>query len=246
MVRKYAFQEDGDIAAHIRDTYGFDGDLARLYVGTTGAVVNKWHHYLPIYERHFSPFRGTALRFLEIGVQGGGSLRLWRDYFGEDAVIFGIDIKENCARFDGQAGRVRIGSQADPEFLRAVVSEMGGLDIVLDDGSHKMAHIRRSLDTLFPLLSENGVYMIEDLHTAYWEKWGGGLDADANFFNRVRGMIDDLHHWYHKGPVRSRATHGHLAGIHIYDSITVFDKATRPRPVHSKVGAETPGPADAD
>ena len=51
---------------------------------------------------------------------------------------------------------------------------MGGIDIVLDDGSHNMKDIIVSLESLFPMLNDGGVYMIEDLHTAYWRKFGGG------------------------------------------------------------------------
>ena len=99
-------------------------------------MVHKWHHYLPIYEKYFSPYRDVAPKFLEIGVSKGGSLALWRKYFGSKATIFGIDRDLACQALDGENGQVRIGSQDDPDFLKNVVSEMGGVDIILDDGSH--------------------------------------------------------------------------------------------------------------
>ena len=70
------------------------------------------------------------MRFLEIGVAEGGSLKMWRRYFGPRAVLCGIDINPACARFDGEHGRVRIGSQTDPEFIEAVLAELGGFDVV--------------------------------------------------------------------------------------------------------------------
>jgi SAM-dependent methyltransferase len=224
------------VAADLQAKFGHFGDLLDIFVENTGAGVHKWHHYLPIYERYFAPFRNRPLRFLEIGVSKGGSLQMWRKYFGPGAVIFGVDIDPACARFDGQAGQVRIGSQADTDFLDAVVAEMGGVDIVLDDGSHRMDHVAASLRTLFPHLSSGGVYMIEDLHTAYWENFGGGLDAPANFFNVVRGIVDDMHHWYHGGKVTWPVTAGGVTGIHIHDSIVVLDKETVHAPVHSLIG----------
>lgn len=98
------------------------------------------------------------------------------------AVIFGIDIDEACRQYDGIHGQVRIGSQDDPAFLEKVISEMGGIDIVLDDGSHTMRHVRRTLEIAFPKVSPGGVYMIEDLHTAYWPKYGGGAWREGQFF----------------------------------------------------------------
>jgi hypothetical protein len=94
-----------------------------------------------LYDRYFSPFRGRKTRFLEIGVNKGGSLQLWRKYFGDDAIIFGININPDCEKLNGLAGQVRIGSQIDRPFLESVIKEMGGVDIVLDDGSHHMQHI---------------------------------------------------------------------------------------------------------
>ncbi len=225
------------VAQDLTSKFGHFGDLLDIYVNNTGAGVHKWHHYLPIYERYFSPWRNRPLRFLEIGVSKGGSLQMWRRYFGPDAMIFGIDIDPSCAQFDGQAGKVRIGSQADPDFLAAVVAEMGGVDVVLDDGSHEMQHISASLAILFPLLSFGGTYMIEDLHTAYWKNYGGGAVAPSNFFNTVRSMIDDMHVWYHENGVAHEVTASSVTGLHVHDSIVVLDKAQVYRPVHSFVGA---------
>ncbi len=235
-MRKYRFDPEADIAEDIRGKHGYDGDLLQIYAGNNGATVHKWHHYIPIYDRYFTEFRGTGVRFLEIGVKGGGSLQMWRRYLGEDAVIFGIDIDENCAQLDGQAGQVRIGSQKDPDFLNTVVDEMGGLDVVLDDGSHRMAHIRTSFQTLFPRLNQNGIYMVEDLHTAYWDKYGGGFKAPLNFFRFVRELTDDMHRWYHPRKLRHPGLGDQISGVHVHDSIAVIEKQPVHRPCHSWVG----------
>lgn len=235
-MKKFRFPEDGDVAADIRDRYGYDGPLLDIYAGNNGVKVHKWHHYIPLYDRYFGRYRGTRVRFLEIGVNNGGSLQMWRRYFGDDAVLCGIDINEDCAQYDGQSGMVRIGSQDDADFLGRVVDEMGGVDVVLDDGSHRMAHIEASLRILFPRLEMGGTYAIEDLHTAYYPRYGGGLDTEANFYNTVRRMIDDMHMWYHPGkdpriPELSRQ----IGGLHVHDSIVVIDKAELRRPTHSRV-----------
>jgi Methyltransferase domain len=209
--------------------YGYDGDH----------LINKWNHFLPIYSRLFAPYRngmpdGRPLRFLEIGVYEGGSLDLWRRFFGESAILYGIDVDPRCAVFDGRAAQVRIGSQADPAFLRSVVAEMGGVDIVLDDGSHVASHQRVSFETLFPLLAEDGLYVAEDLHTSYWRDYEGGYRRKGTFLEMTKAFIDDMHAWYH-----DRGTQGigrGIGAIHVYDSIVAFEKGGGERPFHTTIG----------
>lgn len=211
-------------------------DLERYFWTHKGPIVHKWHHYLPIYERYFSAFRDTPVRMLEIGVSKGGSLDLWRQYLGKDATIFGIDIDPKCAGCNGKSGQVRIGSQDDANFLEAVIEEMGGIDIVLDDGSHDSRHIRASLDIMFPRLNDNGIYMIEDLHAAYWPRYSGGYGRKSSFMTDVKVMIDDIHHWYHDRGEKIKATAGQLWSIHVHDSIVVLEKGLPVTPKHSERG----------
>ncbi|MGZ3183789.1 MAG: hypothetical protein ACXU8N_15235 [Telluria sp.] len=225
----------GNVKEDIKNKYGYEGDLVNLFADNKEFLIHKWHHYLPLYERYFARYRGTKVRFLEIGVSEGGSLQMWRRYFGDQAIIYGIDINPDCARLNGQSAQVRIGSQADPEFLKSVVAEMGGVDVVLDDGSHHMEHIPVSLQTLFPLLSLPGTYMIEDLHTAYWDNFGGGYRASGNFFRGpMMHIIDDMHQWYHFRGQRHPEMSTNCAAIHVHDSIVVLEKDRVFEPVHSK------------
>lgn len=234
-IRRFRYFKQ-DVAERITERFGFSGDLLDIFVEPDKMRVHKWHHYIPIYDRYFAPFRNRPTKFLEIGVSDGGSLDMWRRYFGPSAVIFGIDIDERCAAFDGRSAQVRIGSQDDPEFLGRVIDEMGGVDLVLDDGSYVMAHIRASLAAIFPHLRAGGTYMIEDLHTAYWEKFGGGLQEPANVFNLMRALVDDMHHWYHDGGVRAPGIGDAISAMHIHDSIVVLEKGPIFRPEHSKIG----------
>lgn len=214
-------------------------DLHRLfYAAADGPEIQKWRHYLSVYDRHLSRFRNRKpFRMLEIGVKNGGSLRLWRSYFGDDADIFGIDIDDNCRMLDGKHGAVRIGSQDDPEFLRKTISEMGGVDVVLDDGSHVASHQRISFDVLFPLLSPDGVYICEDLHTSYWRgEQEGGYGVKGTFIEFTKQIIDDIHADFHtRTPAVPNASRT-IAGIHIYNSIAVIEKAPQSPPVFFKLG----------
>ena len=160
---------------------------------------------------------------------------MWRKYFGENATIFGVDIDPACAAYDGVNGAVRIGSQEDSSFLEKVVEEMGGVDIILDDGSHIMSHIKASLKTLFPLLERRGLYFIEDLHTCYWREWGGAYCSNSNFFGMVNELVNDIHHWYHDSGMTYPDISAFLTGIHVHDSIVVLEKGLVVPPAHSRM-----------
>ena len=212
--------------------------LTQLFLNKQGRTIDKWVHYIPVYERYLSQYRGTSFSMLEIGVFQGGSLELWREYFGSQATFFGIDINPECAGRVEAPNQVRIGSQADPEFLKRVVGEMGGIDVVIDDGSHISEHQRVSFDTLFPLLAEGGLYIIEDLHTAYWrETWNGGYRRPGTAIEVSKSLIDDMHHWYH-GRDLQLAFGDKVSAVHMYDSIVVIEKGAGAPPVRTRVGAK--------
>jgi hypothetical protein len=161
---------------------------------------------------------------------------VWRPYFGPDAVLFGIDIVPHCRDKIEALGlncSGRTGSQADPEFLLSVVDEMGGLDIVVDDGSHVAEHQVASFKTLFPLLSDGGIYICEDLHTSYWDGWQGGLRRPGTFMETVKDMMDCIHAWYApiKNTVSDMELHRSVPGIHVHDSLAVIEKAAVQPPV---------------
>ena len=122
--------------------------------------------YTRLYARYFAHLRHRPLNIMEIGIYGGASLKLWEAYF-PNARIFGLDIGEPCRLFETARTRVFIGDQADRAFLRNTMKEIGRpLDIIIDDGGHKMHQHRASLEELFPHLSPGGIYVIEDLSTA--------------------------------------------------------------------------------
>jgi hypothetical protein len=207
--------------------------LHQIFYGHAGRRVQKWRNYLAVYDRHLCEFKSSNVRLLEIGVSDGGSLQMWRDYLGGKAKVFGVDINPECSRFDGAAANVRIGSQADGAFLQSVVQEMGGLDIVVDDGSHIASDQRASFETLFPLLSKNGVYICEDTHTSYWrDGYGGGYRRPTTFLEFSKRIVDDLHADFHSKPLELPGANRMISGIHFYNSIIVIEKSPQPRPMH--------------
>ncbi len=199
-------------------------ELWHSFLTHTGRIAHKWTHYFPIYDRHFSRFKDTSCRILEIGCGEGGSLQLWKRYFGPHAEIVGIDVEPGCKRFEEDQIRIYIGDQSDPAFLAGVLAEVGELDVIIDDGSHHMAHVAASFDILYPKLARNGVYVVEDLHTAYWDEYGGGYLRCDSFIERCKSLVDSLNAYHSRGAVAVDDFARTTLSMHFYDSVVVFEK----------------------
>ena len=214
-------------------------ELERLVATHTGHLMNKWSHYIEIYERHFARFRERDVTLLEIGVSGGGSLDIWRKYFGPKARIFGLDINPDCKRFESPGTRVFIGSQGEPPFLEQLAKETGPIDILIDDGSHDHDHQLTTFRTLFKHIRADGVYACEDLHSSYWlEGYGGGLRKPGTYVEFLKELIDELNAWYWRENLDAEADAfaKQVHGMHFYPSLLVIEKRQMERPVVTPVG----------
>ena len=197
-------------------------------MGNNDEIVDKWRHYFPVYERHFEPWVDRAVTMLEIGVSKGGSLKMWQRYFGPYATIIGIDIDGRCAKYESPGIHVRIGDQSDPDFLATLIDEFGAPDVVLDDGSHHMKHVLATFEFLYPQMASDSVYIVEDLHTAYLEEYGGGTYADTNFFIYARQGIDQMNKHWSRLEVPVNPVFDNTRSIGFYDSMVCFEKGRPP------------------
>lgn len=212
----------------------------RLFYDHRGRPCDKWHHYLAIYDRYLRPLaERRPQRVLEIGVQRGGSLELWRSLFGPQAVIHGLDIDPACAALSTADLPVHVGTQDDVPLLHQIVHRMGGIDIVIDDGGHVNDQQIATFEALYPLLSPDGIYICEDTHTSYWPSHGGGPPEShvRSFLQYTKQRIDDLHAAWRPADEPARSFAFATKAIHIYDSIVVFEREDRPQPRRSVVGA---------
>jgi hypothetical protein len=203
----------------------------------TGKIIHKWCHYFPIYERHLSLWRNRTVTVLEIGVSNGGSLQMWSRFFGPLSTVCGIDVDPSCARHERDGIHVRIGSQSDLGFLGNVIEEFGAPDIVIDDGSHLMVDIYNTFQYLYPRLPKNGVYIVEDLHTAYWEEFGGGVARSESFINISKGFVDRLNADHSRGAVESDFITRNTFSINFYDSVIVFERGRIPYKNAPRIGS---------
>lgn len=203
--------------------------MEEFYLKKSHRIMNKWWHYFEVYHTFFHKYIGTDVKILEIGVFKGGSMQMWKDYFGEKAVIVGIDIDEKCKAFEEDNVRICIGSQADKDFLTDVSETWGPFDIVLDDGSHVMEHQIITFETLFPLLKEGGVFVCEDCHTSYLSSFGGGYKKKESFMEYSKNFIDCVNsqHVNCREKDRLPSYAEHIKACHYYDSIVVVEKEHR-------------------
>ena len=103
-----------------------NGTLRQLWLSYHSGVMsasfmNRWLEYADHYEHHL-PRRaatGRVVRLLEIGVQSGGSVQMWRDWFGAGFHYVGVDVDARCLRFarPEQQLHIAIGSQLNASFL---------------------------------------------------------------------------------------------------------------------------------
>ena len=106
-------------------------DLEKYFTENTGSLIHKWKHYFEIYDRHFSRFRDTDVHIVEFGVSHGGSLQMWKQYFGPNAKLFGIDSNPHCKKLEDDQIRIFIGDQDDRKFLKSLAEKIPRIDILI-------------------------------------------------------------------------------------------------------------------
>lgn len=206
-----------------------DGFLHKYFLNNSHKRLHKWVHYFDIYERHLARFRGTSPIMIEIGVMGGGSLAMWKEYLGPDSHIIGIDINPECKVHEDDGIEIFIGSQDDPATIDAVFSKYPKVDIVLDDGSHIMQHMISSFELMYHRLDSSGVYIVEDTHTCYWDEYGGGLGREGSFMEFVKQKLDEINATHTKEALPVTEFTRSTDYIACYDSVVAFERRRQGR-----------------
>ena len=152
-------------------------------------LITKYEIYLDVYERHLSKYKGKTVKIVEFGVNQGGSMNMWKEYFGDDSKIYGVDINPNCAKVAGDNIEILIGDQEDRTFLKKVAGIIGEVDIIIDDGGHSMRQQKNTFEEVFSCLKDDGVYICEDLHTSYWRRHGGGYKEEGHLLSTARILL---------------------------------------------------------
>lgn len=181
----------------------------------------KVSNYFDIYDYLFSKYVGRDVTFVEIGVLGGGSLFMWRDYFGESARIVGIDLNPESLRWKEFGFEIFIGDQSDPAFWSSLGETLGEVDVILDDGGHTYLQQVTTVIEGGKLVKENGVIVIEDTHTSYQSGYG---PARYSFLSWAKKQIDEIQDG---APLLSGSVHKEFWSIGFYQGMVTFKKRSR-------------------
>jgi len=123
-----------------------------------------FNNYSRQYNTLLKDFRDKQIKYLEIGVFNGGSIKAMREVFKNSNCILGLDINNNCKKYEDKTNNIfiEIGDGTDENFINYITKKYGTFDIILDDGSNINRDVIKSFELLFPLLNDNGLYIIED------------------------------------------------------------------------------------
>ena len=164
---------------------------------------------------------------------------MWKDYFGPQAKIYGVDINPECKKFEEENISIYIGSQSDPAFLNKLKEEIPPFDILIDDGGHYMSQQIISFEHLYDHIKPNGVYLCEDLHTSYFLEYGGGHKRRGTFIEHSKNFIDWLNAWHSEQRSLKENEFTYSAdSIHYYVSMVVVEKRKKEKPRSDKKGNE--------
>ena len=181
--------------------------------------------FIQLYEKHFAHLKESKINILEIGVDNGDSLRIWREYFSQ-ANICGIDIDKKD--FIIKNVSILQGDQSDKLFLESIIKKYEKFDIIIDDGSHQAKHIIASFNFLFSHLNDKGIYVIEDLQTSYLPRYGGSrlnLNKRNSSMNFIKSLTDSINYEQNDKPFFKKKTFdGKIKSIYFYQNIAFINK----------------------
>lgn len=192
-----------------------------------GRGIWKWRHYFDIYHRHFQKFIGRQVNFLEVGVYSGGSLDLWRDYFGPGCRIFGVDIEPTCKAYEDESVKIFIGDQSDRGLWRALRQEIPSLDIVLDDGGHHPDQQIVTLEETLPYMRPGGVYVCEDVMGAP-HRFAEYVSGVASGLNDSASLAHNLSDPERRLVVKATPLQSAVHSIHVYPYVVVIERTDAP------------------
>lgn len=156
---------------------------------------SDFHNYSCQYEKLLKDWREKNIKYLEIGVFNGGSIRAMREVFQNASIIVGVDINPQCKKYENTDKNifVEIGNGTDKNFIDSITKKYGTFDIILDDGSHTNKDVIGSFNMLFPLLNDNGLYIVED--TICYKSPGHLVSGYPNHLDYFSSLTPYLNQW---------------------------------------------------
>lgn len=179
----------------------------------------KHSTYFDVYDRLFGPYAGKKITFIEVGVLNGGSLFMWREFFGKDARIVGIDLNPAAKKWEKDGFEIFIGSQSDRSFWKKVLAEVGEVDVLLDDGGHTFEQQIITVEEVLPHVRDGGLILVEDTHTSYMKEFGG--PSRYSFVEYAKNIVDGINHRF--AGIKGKREEKQIFSVSFFDSFVAFD-----------------------
>lgn len=186
----------------------------------------KYKNYFPVYERLFSRFRKKKITFVEIGVLSGGSLFMWRNYFGKDARIIGVELNPEAKRFEKDGFEIHIGNQSDENFWKDFFEKVGEVDIILDDGGHTNFQQIVTSCSCIPFIKDDGVLVVEDVFHSYGVSYGASgfyNPSKYSFINFCKKTIDDVNYRFPESKKFKFSLNKSVFSVEFFEAIVAFN-----------------------
>mgnify|MGYP001093028390 CR=1 FL=1 len=177
----------------------------------------KHSTYFDTYDALFERYRGKDITFVEIGILGGGSLFMWRDYFGPQARIIGVDLNPAAKKWEADGFEILIGSQSDVSFWEDFSKKVGPIDILLDDGGHTYVQQIITTECMLDNIKDGGMLVVEDTHTSYMRGFGR---KRYSFMNYVKLTADRLHKRFRR--FKTTNPDERIWSVQVFESIVAF------------------------
>lgn len=187
----------------------------------------KHSSYFAVYDALFSPYRGKPITFVEVGVLGGGSLFMWREFFGPQARIIGVDLNPNARKWEKDGFEIFIGSQSSATFWQDFHRSVGPVDILLDDGGHTYHQQVVTVEAMVGTLRDHGLLVVEDTHTSYMAGFG---PRRYSFTEYTKRLIDRINQ--RSGTLDTAGSENRIWSVQCFESIVALHinraESTRP------------------
>ena len=181
---------------------------------------SKYKKYFLNYDEILSRFKGKDIKIIEIGVQDGGSLKIWQEYFGSNSKIFGVDLNPQCKKFEKDNIKIFIGSQSSKNFWSKLFNQVGKVDLIIDDGGHTNAQQVITAVNCIPNINDGGMLITEDIHSSYLRRFGN--PSKYSFINFIKKTIDDINSLYPNLKKFNFSLNQFVYSIQNFESMAVF------------------------
>lgn len=182
----------------------------------------KYKNYFNVYENIFKNFKNKKVTFVEVGVFSGGSLFMWKKFFGKKARIIGVDLNPELKRFEKFGFEIFVGNQSSKEFWKSFFKKVGKVDIVIDDGGHTNYQQIMTAVCCIPNIKDNGILVVEDVFHSYLRKKYFN-PSKFSFLNFSKKLIDDINFRFPNFNQFKFSLNRYIYSIEYFESLVCFN-----------------------